>query len=185
MHAQARMSSMDHTNEDAWNDAPAEEPLAIEREDGLRHLPEVRAHAFLGLVRAGQELEHRLDRELREAHGIGLRAFEVLLHLAVFSPAPGGRLRMTQLTEQAPLSQSRTSRLVAELDNKGMVSRAKASEDSRAIDVTLTGHGRKVFIAAQETHLEGLDRYLFSRLSWEQVTQLATITETILVGVST
>lgn len=160
-----------------WLDA-APEPLAVERADGLRHLPEIRAQAFLGLVRAGDELVAVLDRELRRQHDLGLRAFEVLLHLAVF--APDQRLRLTRLTEQVTLSQSRISRLVAELDARGLVTRSTVEEDSRGVLVTLTERGLETFVAAQETHLEGLDAHLFSRLSWEEVTQLATIAGKIL-----
>ena len=156
----------------------SEEPEIIERDDGLKRLPEIRARAFLGLVRAGQRLEQRLEAELQAAHGLTLRAFEVLLHLAVFSEERC--LRMSHLAEQAPLSQSRTSRLVAELETRGLVSRSKSADDSRGVNVTLTDRGLETFVAAQETHLRGLHHYLFSQLSWDQVTQLATITETIL-----
>lgn len=154
------------------------EPAVVVREDGLKHLPEVRARAFLGLVRAGQLLEQRLDADLQRRHGLTLRGFEILLHLAVFS---GNRcLRLSRLTEQAPLSQSRTSRLVAELEVRGLVTRARRADDSRGVDVTLTDRGLEVFKAAQDSHLQALDRYLFSHLSWQQVTQLATITKIVL-----
>lgn len=150
----------------------------VVRDDGLKHLPEVRARAFLGLVRAGQLLEQRLDADLQRRHGLTLRGFEILLHLAVFS---GNRcLRLSRLTEQAPLSQSRTSRLVAELEVRGLVTRARRADDSRGVDVTLTDRGLEVFKAAQDSHLQALDRYLFSHLSWQQVTQLATITKIVL-----
>ena len=150
----------------------------VVRDDGLKHLPEVRARAFLGLVRAGQHLEQRLDSDLQQRHGLTLRGFEILLHLAVFSE--GRSLSLSRLTEQAPLSQSRTSRLVAELEVRGLVTRARSADDSRGVDVTLTDQGLEVFKAAQDSHLQALDRYLFSHLSWQQMTQLATITEFVL-----
>ena len=156
----------------------AEEPAVVVRDDGLKHLPEVRARAFLGLLRAGQHLEQRLDADLQQRHGLTLRGFEILLHLAVFSA--DRCLRLSQLTDQAPLSQSRTSRLVTELEARGLVSRARNTDDSRGVDVKLTDRGLDLFKAAQDSHLEALDRYIFSVLSWEQVTQLATISETIL-----
>src|SRR5687767_14425533 len=84
---------------------------------GIRYPSPAHAAAFLNLVQAADRLERTLDAELRRGHGIGLRGFEVLLHLGVFSP--DGRLPMTQLTRQAPLSQSRMSRLIAELERQG------------------------------------------------------------------
>lgn len=164
-----------------WTSTP-EEPRVVHTDDALPRLPEVRARAFLGLLRAGHHLDQQLDAGLRHAHGLGLRSFEVLLHLAVFSP--DRRLPMTQLSEQTPLSQSRTSRLVAELEAQGFVTRQKAANDSRSVDVSLTERGLDVFVAAQESHLRDLDTHFFSRLSWAQVAQLATITDAILEPVN-
>ncbi|MBA2336660.1 MAG: winged helix-turn-helix transcriptional regulator [Acidimicrobiia bacterium] len=126
----------------------------VTRADGLRHLSREWAAAFLGLVRAGEVLERQLNAELEAAHGIGLRGFEVLLFLAVF--APDGRLRMTELTEQAPLSQSRVSRLVAQLETVGLVARSAAEADGRGVEVSITAKGLATFKSAQDSHLAGL-----------------------------
>lgn len=159
-------------------DGDGEEPLAVERADGLTHLPPVRARAFLGLVRAGTALYRDLSARLEAAHGISLHAFEVLLHLAVFSA--DGRLTLSQLVAQAPLSQSRVSRLVAGLEADGLVVRASSAGDGRGVDVAITDAGLDVFRRAQATHLADLDERLFSRLTWDEVTQLATITAKLL-----
>lgn len=155
-----------------------EPPYLVERHDGLRHPSAAHASAFLGLVRAGETLEQGLDATLRAAHGLSLRAFEVLLHLAVFSP--DGALRMAELTDQAPLSQSRVSRLVAELDSRGLVNRSRAAEDSRGVTVTITPRGIDKLREAQDTHYRDLHERLFSRLSWEETTQLADLTAKLL-----
>src|SRR3977135_4584113 len=81
----------------------------VTRPDGLKYMTPERASAFLGLVRAGDTLARELDAELERDHGIGLRSYEVLLFLAVFSP--NGRLRMVDLIERTPLRQSRGSRV--------------------------------------------------------------------------
>lgn len=157
-------------------DLPGEEGVVI-RPDGLKHLSPVRAAAFLGLVRAGTALGDQLDRELEAEHGLSLRAFEVLLFLAVF--APEGSLRMSQLTEQAPLSQSRVSRLVDHLEARGLVERATDEQDRRGVMVSITADGLEEFKAAQETHLAGLERLLFAHLDDREIHQLARITQKI------
>lgn len=144
----------------------------------VRSLSPAYADAFLGLVRAGEHLERELDSELRRAHGIGLRGFEVLLHLGAFSP--DGRLPLTQLTVQAPLSQSRMSRLVAELERDGLVSRETDERDTRAVIVAITEKGFGLLRAAQDTHYDGLERHLFSRLTRDDITQLAKVTRKLL-----
>lgn len=159
-------------------DAPAEEAGIMERPNGTKHLSPEWAQAFLGLVRAGDTLARALDAELQEEHRISLRAFEVLLFLAVF--APDGQMRVSELAQNAPLSQSRVSRLVAELEARGLVQRSTDEHDARGIVVSVTDAGGRKFREAQETHLEGLDARLFSRLTADEIRQLATITAKVI-----
>ena len=161
-----------------YTGAVPEEPVFVSLPSGIAHPSETYARAFLGLVRAGEELERRLDADLRRAHGIGLRAYEVLLHLAAF--APDRQLPMTTLTRQAPLSQSRVSRLVSDLEARGLVRRTGDARDSRAVVVSLTDEGMRVLRRAQETHHRGLERRLFSRLSRDELVRLADLTERVL-----
>lgn len=144
----------------------------IHRPDGLKYLSPVRARAFLGLVRVGNKLDYELNAELEAEHGLSLRAFEVLLFLAVFSG--DGWLSMSELTNETPLSQSRVSRLVAELERRGLVERGKSDTDARGVTVTITAKGTQRFRAAQDTHLAGLEKSLFSHLSEAEISQLAT-----------
>lgn len=148
------------------------------RPDGLKYMTPVRAAAFLGLIRAGQTLAHGLDADLEREHGIGLHAYEILLFLAVFSP--GGRRRMVDLTEQAPLSQSRVSRLVAELEARGLVARAPSGDDRRGVEVAITPKGIQKFKEAQDDHIAALERRLFAHLRAEEVDELAMLTARIL-----
>lgn len=150
----------------------------VHRPDGLKYLSPLRASAFLGLVRAGDALARDLSATLEREHGISLNAFEVLLFLAVF--APDGQLRISDLAHYAPLSQSRVSRLVSELETRGLVKRRRNEDDGRGVRVAITESGVDKFRAAQETHLEDLDRRMFSRLDAKELQQLADITNKIL-----
>lgn len=163
--------------ETAATDAPVVAGV-VERRDGLRFLSPLRARAFLGLLRVGDMLDQRLSAELDARHGLNLRSFEVLLFLAVF--APDGRLRMSELTKEAPLSQSRVSRLVAELEARGLVKRTPADTDGRGVTVSITASGVEKFKAAQETHLQDLDRWLFSHLTDAETRRLAEITQKLI-----
>lgn len=148
------------------------------RSDGLKYMTPVRASAFLGLVRAGETLARELDAELERDHGIGLRSYEVLLFLAVFSPE--GRLRMLDLIERTPLSQSRVSRLVGELEARGLVARAASGDDRRGVEVAITPKGIQKFKEAQDDHIAALERLLFAHLNADEVEQLASLTARIL-----
>lgn len=150
----------------------------LEGDDGTPYLSPLWAEAFLGLVRAGDQLARELDAELRQEHGLALHAFEVLLFLTVF--AEEGRLRISELADNAPLSQSRVSRLVADLETRGLVERATAEDDARGVTVSITDEGRERFRAAQDTHLRGLQERLFDVLTDRQIRQLARITRKLL-----
>lgn len=162
------------------NLSTVEEPFLVERPDGVKYPSPMHARAFLGLVRAGDALDRGLDADLRAAHGLSLRGFEALLHLAAFSPS--GSLRMTQLTAQAPLSQSRVSRLIAELEARGLVSRSAFEGDNRGVLVAITEKGLDTLRQAQHTHYTGLRDRLFVHLSWADITTLAKLTATILAA---
>lgn len=145
--------------------------------DGLKYLTPARARAFLGLVRTGDRLARHLSATLERAHGISLHAFEVLLHLAVFSR--NRQRRMADLTEQTPLSQSRVSRLVADLERRGLVERSQLDADRRGVVVAITPEGLDLFRRAQETHLADLEARFFGRLSPEELEQLTELTSRI------
>lgn len=163
---------------EATASAHGEEPVFVVLPSGVAYPSETYARAFLGLVRAGEELDRALDTDLRKAHGIGLRGYEILLHLAAFSP--DRRLPMSTLTRQTPLSQSRLSRLVADLETRGLVRRRDDHDDGRVVIVSLTDKGLRVLRQAQETHHRGLERRLFSRLSRDELAQLGELTSRLL-----
>lgn len=150
----------------------------VERADGSRYLEPIRAQAFLGLIRAGDKLERSLDATLQREHQLSLHAFEVLLFLAVF--ADDRQMSMSELRHRTPLSQSRVSRLVAQLEADELVARSNDASDTRAVNVRITDKGVHAFRAAQDRHLDDLDQHFFSKLTSREIQQLATITTKIL-----
>lgn len=144
---------------------------------GPRLFSEEQATAFLGLIRAGAALERALDRGLTDDQDIGLRQFEVLLFLA---SSPDNSMPMTELRRRTPLSQSRVSRVVSELETKGLVRRDSDPNDSRAVTVALTPQGRATFEAARPRHQRDLDEHFISILDDIEIRQLATITTKLL-----
>ena len=153
-------------------------PGVIERDDGTKYLERRRANAFLGLVRAGDDLVRSLDKSLRHSSGLGLHQFEVLLFLAVF--AEEGIMAMGDLRRSVPLSQSRVSRVVAELESEGLVARTSDPDDSRAVLVSISKTGIESFKAAQDGHLDDLQELLFGRLTENEIDQLGAICEKVL-----
>ena len=87
-----------------------------------------------------------LERRLQHEHGLGVSEFEVLERLE------SGERRMQELADAVHLSQSALSRVVARLEDDGLVKRGMCPEDRRGIKACLTESGRERYEAARPTH---------------------------------
>ena len=96
-----------------------------------------------------------LERELSARHGLGLSEYEVLERLAENEQH---KFRVQELAEAVHLSQSTLSRLIARLEQYGLVQRSLCDVDRRGIDVCLTEAGRERHVQAQPTHRTVLAR---------------------------
>jgi DNA-binding MarR family transcriptional regulator len=102
-------------------------------------------------------LMDRLDRELREQHGMSLPEYEILVRL---SEAEGHRLRMAQLAQSLSHSRSRVTHTVGRMEQAGLVARDACVSDGRGVEAVLTPEGRRALEAAAPTHVAGVRRLL-------------------------
>jgi DNA-binding MarR family transcriptional regulator len=137
--------------------------------------------AWRGMLRVHASLLRALDADLSAAHGIGLRSYEVLLHLG---DAEQQRLRMSDLSDSVLLSASGISRLVDRMARDGLVRRERCAEDGRGYWAVLTADGREKLAEARPTHLAGVRRLFLSRFSDEDLAGLAAYWDRVLPGAS-
>jgi DNA-binding MarR family transcriptional regulator len=98
-----------------------------------------------------------LEQALEHEHGLGVSEFEVLDQLAT----PGkGTHRIQELADAVHLSQSALSRVVARLEDQGLVSRSMCTEDRRGIYACLTKAGKERHAKARPTHRQVLEENL-------------------------
>ena len=90
-----------------------------------------------------------MDASLREANGLSVREYEVLLAL---SDAPERRLRRVDLAAKVLLTQGGVTRLLEPLERQGLVTRAASPDDRRVTYAELTDAGRRRLSAARRTH---------------------------------
>lgn len=90
-----------------------------------------------------------LDRELLAKHGITVSDFEVLQQL--HGAAPKYSMRMHELAEHVHLTQSALSRLIARLEQDGLVERTMCVDDRRSVFTTITPAGIERYLAARPT----------------------------------
>jgi len=117
-------------------------------------------------LRSHSTITRRLDADLIAAHGLTLRDYEVLIYL---SWAPEGRMRPSDLTDMVILTRSGVTRLLAGLEEAGLVRRDTCPEDRRVIYATLTEEGRAKLNAARPTHLQGVGELFTDRFDDEEL----------------
>lgn len=116
--------------------------------------------AWRSFITGVTALFEKLDRELRDAHGVSLAEYELMVRL---SEASGHSLRMAELAASVSHSRSRTTHTISRMERAGIVSRGACSEDGRGVVAVLTDAGYRLLQEAARTHVEGVRRHLVDR----------------------
>ncbi len=133
------------------------------------------ARAWQTLRMAHDHVAERLRAELGRSCGLAINEFDVLLFLRLQGDDV---VRLGALQEAVPLSQPALSRLVARLEERGLVARADAEDDGRVTVICLTEPGATLIDRAIEFHALAVHKALTSRLSDdEQALLLRTLSQ--------
>jgi DNA-binding MarR family transcriptional regulator len=118
------------------------------------------------LMRIVLSLPRRLDSDLVKTVGITANEYTTLMCL---SEAPRRELRMADLANAAALSASRMTRLVDDLQSRGLVTKRTSTEDGRGNIAKLTPAGLAKLKTAWPAHLASVRR-VFDRIDPATVT---------------
>lgn len=122
-----------------------------------RWLDREQQHSWRAFLVGTTLLMDRLDRDLREKHGLSMPEYEILVRL---SEATDKRMRMAVLAGSVSHSRSRVTHTVARMEKDGLVSRSACVSDGRGVEAVLTEKGFAVLRSAAPTHVEGVRRFL-------------------------
>jgi DNA-binding MarR family transcriptional regulator len=147
-----------------------------------RWLSEDEQRAWRNYIEATTMLLDALDRQLQQDAGMPHGYFEILVRL---SEAPERTLRMSELADATRSSRSRLSHAVARLEERGWVERQDCETDRRGQLAYLTDKGVAALAGAAPGHVEAVREHVIDRLSRDQISQLADITEAIVAGLAT
>jgi DNA-binding MarR family transcriptional regulator len=111
-----------------------------------------------------------MDANLRAAHGLTLRDYEVLLWL---SWAPDAKLTRGDLAQSVRLTEGGVTRLVAGLEEAGLVASVRGASDRRVIYAQLTESGRALLAQAARTHVADIEELFTGRLSTRELGMLS------------
>lgn len=125
--------------------------------------------AWIRLLAVHRGVSERLGSALEEEHGLSLAEWDVLVHLA---PAEAG-LRMSDLADLVLLTPSGMTRLMARLEERGLVERRRGEDDARATYAVVTRRGMDLLAKAAPTHNEELQAHFLDHLSAEECARLA------------
>ena len=133
--------------------------------------------AWSSLLRPHATLMRRLEVDLEQETGLALADFDVLAQLA----NAGGELRMTELAARALISRSGMTRRVARLVDEGLVRRANADGDARAVVVALTDAGVARLTETAPVHLRGVSELFVAQLDDRELTVLKNALDKVIV----
>ena len=125
--------------------------------------------AFVRLVRAQVAVTRQLSAQLSADHGLGINAYEALLHLA---RAPDSRLRRVDLASGLLLTAGGVTRLLDGLERDGFVGREECASDRRVSYAVLTEAGRAKLREASKSHTRQIRELLGAHYDDDELARL-------------
>jgi DNA-binding MarR family transcriptional regulator len=139
----------------------------VAKVEPLNATEEVFWRAMMRIVLA---LPRRLDADLVRTVGMTANEYTTLMCL---SEAPHRELRMSDLANAAALSASRMTRLVDDLQARGLVTKRTSAQDARGTVAKLTPAGLARLKKAWPTHLASVRDRVFDHVDPGTVTEAA------------
>jgi DNA-binding MarR family transcriptional regulator len=134
------------------------------------------AQRWCALAVLHDRIEAHVERALQREHQLSVREFSLLEVLSRQHGGDGGHLQMFRVAEAVVLSQSATTRLVARLEDRGLLARYLCPTDRRGIDTDVTPAGLRLLEQARPTNDAALREALAGAA---QVPELAPFVEVI------
>ena len=122
------------------------------------------------LMRIVLWLPQRLDADLMRTAGLTVGQYATLMYL---SEAPDREMRIAELAKSTALSASRMSRLVDDLQKRGLLTKRASSDDGRGNVAKLTRGGAAKLRLARPAHSASIRQRLFDHMNSSTVAQAA------------
>jgi DNA-binding GntR family transcriptional regulator len=142
-------------------------------------LDPVRLSAWRAISCVRDDVYDELTEKMRTAAGIPVAWYEILLHL---KESGNGHLRQTEIEERVPVGSSGVSRMLARMEQAGLVTRVPSPEDKRALDVGLTSLGMETVVRATPVYMNSVQAVLGGRLDDEEAATIARLLHRVHVG---
>jgi DNA-binding MarR family transcriptional regulator len=122
------------------------------------------------LMRIIKVIPRHLDSDLIRGAGLTASEYTTIMHL---SEAPNRELRMADLASATDLSASRMTRLVDDLQSRGLMTKTASSSDARGNVAKLTPRGMAKLKSAWPVHLASVRGRFFDNIDAAAVETVA------------
>ncbi len=122
------------------------------------------------VMRIVKVIPRHLDSDLIRGAGLTASEYTTIMHL---SEAPNRELRMADLANATDLSASRMTRLVDDLQSRGLVAKTASSSDARGNVARLTPRGMAKLKSAWRVHLVSVRRRFLDCIDAADVERVA------------
>jgi DNA-binding MarR family transcriptional regulator len=122
------------------------------------------------VMRIVKVIPRDLDSDLIRGAGLTASEYTTIMHL---SEAPNRELRMADLANATGLSPSRMTRLVDDLQSRGLVTKTASTSDARGNVARLTPRGMAKLKSAWPVHLASVRRRFFDSIDAKAVEGVA------------
>ncbi|MDK0524491.1 MarR family transcriptional regulator [Streptomyces sp. ML-6] len=135
------------------------------------------ANGWAALYLLYGRIETHIERALQAGHGLSVREYSLLDVLSRQHDGEGGHLQMKQLADAVVLSQSATTRLVARLEDRGLLSRYLCPTGRRGIYTDVGETGLNLLREARPTNATALREALDEAARTPELAPLVTAVE--------
>jgi DNA-binding MarR family transcriptional regulator len=128
-----------------------------------------RFQAWYGNFQATMRSLQRIDRDVEAATGLPLASIELLVNIAYEND---GRIRMGELADTLLLSRGGATRLVARLEEAGLVTREIPPDDRRATYAVITEKGLELLEKGTPAMQAAVEEHYLAHLDEEELAVL-------------
>ena len=128
--------------------------------------PDIKFRAWYGSLQASLRSLDLIEREVENATGVPLSWYEVLIFL--FKGGDSERRQMSELAEALLMSRGGATRVIARMEEAGLVRREIPPENRRVTYAVLTDKGRETAERVRPVHEEAVRRYFSTAIDEDE-----------------
>ncbi len=142
--------------------------------------PDIKFKAWYASLQASMRSLDRIEREVEQETGIPLSWYEVLIYLAKCDD--GERRRMSDLAESLLVSRGGATRIIARMEEEGLVRREIPPENRRVTYAVLTPKGLKTAERVRPVHEAAVRRHFTDAFGEDEAETLREVSIAVLRG---